>query len=530
LSTIKKNKEDNIKELIKKEYSKCATDPAYFIKTYVKIKHPKRGIIPFYMFPFQEDTLNVMLSTDRLAINKGRQMGMSTLSAAYSLWLMTFHDNQVIYTVATKQRAAVNLIKKVKVAYDNLPSWLKEPLSEDNKLSVAFANGSSITAGSAASDEGRSEAVSLFIIDEAAHIKANVMKELWGAIQPTLSTGGSMIVLSTPNGVGNWFHQIYSGGVEGTNGFTSIFLHWSLHPERDKKWRAKQDKELGIRKAKQEVDGEFLSSGDAVFDGELIEEYIKNNSKDPIEKPIIDKGVWIWNAPKPNTKYILAADTSRGDSGDFSSFEIFDIEHLEQVAEFNGKLNTTEFANLCIKYATMYNDAVLIPENNGLGWATVQTILDRGYRNLFYSETDFKWNDPGKLKANGKKKKVPGFSNSPTTRPLCINKFITLFEEGSIDIKSKRLLNQMKVFIWNGKKAEAMSGYNDDMILTTAIGLYVRDMALIKYNTYEDDSKKLVDSIIVSYNNNEIKKRWEKETKQQINVNTGKNIEDMSWV
>jgi phage terminase large subunit GpA-like protein len=245
----------NIKDLIKEEYKKCIQDPVYFMKKYCKIQHPKKGKIPFHLYPFQEDVLTDLRNNDYNVILKSRQLGISTLSAGYALWLMTFFSDKNILVIATTQDTAKNLVLKVKVMHEYLPSWLRKAETESNKLSLRFDNGSQIKAVSSSGTSGRSEALSLLIIDEAAFIRN--IDEIWTAAQQTLATGGGAIVLSTPNGTGNFFHKVWVGA-ETKSGigsrFNPIKLHWTVHPERDQAWRDKQDELLGPAEAAQECD------------------------------------------------------------------------------------------------------------------------------------------------------------------------------------------------------------------------------------------------------------------------------------
>lgn len=158
----------DLKSLMREEYLKCLRSPAYFMKNYVYIQHPKRGRIQFALYPFQEKVLTLFQENPYSIVLKSRQLGISTLGAGYSLWLMLFHSDKNVLCIATKQDTAKNLVTKVKFMYDNLPSWLKEkdkPL-EHNKLTLRLNNGSQIKATSASSDAGRSEAVSLLLLDE----------------------------------------------------------------------------------------------------------------------------------------------------------------------------------------------------------------------------------------------------------------------------------------------------------------------------------------------------------------------------
>jgi len=201
------SKQTNIKDRIREEFLKCATDPVYFMKKYYMIQHPQRGRMLFDLYPFQESVLKIFSGDQNIIINKSRQLGISTLVSAYSLWLMLFHKDKNVLVIATKQETAKNMVTKVRFAYDNLPVWLKIGSTEDNRLSLRLNNGSQIKAVSGASDAARSEAVSLLVMDEAAFI--DNAEDLFGSAQQTLATGGKCIALSTPNGVGNWFHKSY---------------------------------------------------------------------------------------------------------------------------------------------------------------------------------------------------------------------------------------------------------------------------------------------------------------------------------
>ena len=195
---------DNLKHIIKEEFIKCAKDPIYFMKKYYTIQHPQRGRIKFNLYPFQEKVLTHMNSEDYVIINKSRQLGISTLCSAYSLWMMLFHKDKNVLCIATKQETAKNMVTKVRFAYDQLPKWLQIKTTEHNKLSLRLANGSQIKAVAASQDAGRSEAVSLLLIDEAAFIDG--IDEIFASAQQTLATGGGCIALSTPYGTGIWFH------------------------------------------------------------------------------------------------------------------------------------------------------------------------------------------------------------------------------------------------------------------------------------------------------------------------------------
>ena len=469
-----------LKEVIKKEYVKSAKDPIYFLKKYCVVQHPMKGKVPFHLYEYQEKALSTFEDHRFNIILKARQLGLSTLSAGYSLWMMTFHSDKNILVIATKQDTAKNLVTKVRVMHANLPSWLKQNCVEDNKLSLRYKNGSQIKAVASGEEAGRSEALSLLILDEAAFI--DKFEPIWAAASQTLSTGGKCIALSTPNGVGNWFHKTWVGAEDGTNDWNFIRLHWNLHPERNDEWRKEQDSLLGPSLAAQECDCDFITSGQTVIDGVILEEYRQTHTQDPLEKRGIDSNFWVWQPPNYTKDYVVSADVSRGDSTDYSAFHIMDVETMEQVAEYKGRIPTKDFGNLLVNVATEYNNALLVVENNNIGWAAIQQVIDRGYENLFYTSKDLQYVDIEKQVVNRYRTQdrnmVPGFSMTMKTRPLVIAKLEEYFREKTLIVRSNRLIDELFVFIYNNNKAEAMSGYNDDLVMSFAICLWVRDTAL----------------------------------------------------
>ena len=470
----------SLKDIIKLEYQKCAADPVYFMKKYCMIQHPVRGKIPFHLYPFQENTLTQFKDNRYNIILKSRQTGISTLTAGFALWKMLFNQDFNVLVIATKQEVAKNLVTKVRVMNQYLPSWLKQTTVEDNKLSLRYSNGSQIKATSAASDAGRSEALSLLVFDEAAFI--DNIEEIWISAQSTLSTGGNAIILSTPNGVGNFFHRTWVSAEDGTNGFNTIRLHWTVHPERNKAWRDEQQILLGPKGAAQECDCDFVSSGDSVIDPQLLMFYRESFVQEPLEKTGFDGNLWKWEYPDYQKSYMVVADVARGDSTDYSAAQVIDIVNSVQVAEYKGKLDTKDFGNFLVSLATDYNEALLVIENANIGWAVIQQVIDRGYKNLFYMSKDLKYVDVehqmhNKFRAE-ERGMVAGFSTTSKTRPLIISKLDDYFREKSITIRSNRLIEELFTFIWNNNRAEAMRGYNDDLVMALSIALWVRDTAL----------------------------------------------------
>ena len=520
---------EQIKEVIKQQYIKCATDPAYFMKKYCMIQHPIQGKIPFELYDFQEKSVNEFKDNRFNIILKARQLGISTLTAGYALWLMTFHQDKNVLVIATKQEVAKNLVTKVRVMHANLPSWLKQKCVEDNKLNLRYMNGSQIKAVSSGPEAARSEALSLLILDEAAFI--DKIDEIWTASQSTLTTGGSCIALSTPNGVGNWFHKTWIEAEEATGLFNPIKLHWTVHPDRNEDWRKEQDTLLGPSSAAQECDCDFLTSGTGVIDPVILEKMRKNLCTEPVEKRGIDANMWVWEQPNYNKDYIVCADVGRGDSADYSAFHIIELETLTQVAEYKGRINTKDFGNMLVSVATEYNDALLIVENNNIGWATIQQIIDRDYPNLFYTSKDLQYVDVQHQVTNKhyreERKMVAGFSTTSKTRPLIISKLEEFFREESVVVRSNRLIDELLTFVYINNRAEAMTGYNDDLVMSFAIGLWVRDTALRLRTQGVELTKKTLSKMMDNeglYTQDDIQRNdsWDWET--------GKEKESLEWL
>ncbi len=520
----------DLKKVIRQEYLKCAKDPVHFMRKYCYIQHPQRGRIQFNLFPFQEKVLKLLRDNPYSIILKSRQLGISTLSAGLSLWLMTFHKDKNILCIATKQETAKNMVTKVKFMYENLPSWLKVDAAENNKLNLRLKNGSQIKATSASSDAGRSEAVSLLLIDEAAFI--DNIGEIWASAQQTLATGGGCIALSTPYGTGNWFHQTWTRAEAGENDFVPIKLPWFVHPERDEAWRKRQDELLGDpRMAAQECDCDFSTSGDIVFYPELIDFYQKTYIKDPLERRGADQNLWVWEPADYTRNYVVVADVSRGDGKDYSAFHVLDTENNVQVAEYKGQIGTKEYGNLLVGIATEYNEAMLVIENANIGWATIQTVIDRQYQNLYYSQKSDQANVNSYFdKYQDHSKMVPGFTMSTRTRPMVIGKFQEYISDKGVTIQSKRLIEEMKTFIWRNGRPEAQSGYNDDLVMAFSIGMYIRDTALKFRQRGIDITKQALSNMQVNRTPYQGSYGTGNKVRNPYSVDTPGGKEDVNWL
>jgi hypothetical protein len=497
------------KQVQVKEIVKCGKDPNYFFKNYIKIQHPIRGLIPFEMFPFQEDCVDEFLEHRFNIVVKSRQLGLSTLVAAHAVWMAIFQKEKNILIIATKLSVAQNFINKVKTMIRSLPSWmLLAEIVEDNKQKIKFSHGSEIKAVPTSEDAGRSEALSLLIIDEAAFVRN--FDTIWTGIYPTISTGGRVIILSTPNGVGGQYHKLYVDAEAGLNEFNPINLPWSVHPERDNEWFEKTTKNLNKRQIAQEYLCDFAISGDTFLDLNSIE-WLRTNIRPPVEKMGSDRNVWVWKYPLTEHNYILSADVSRGDSKDYSTFHIIDTTTSEVVAEYKGKIKPDNFAELINEFGLKYCKALVCPENNSYGYATILKLQDLKYPKLYYRKKSQVYIGDYVPPSSAE---IAGFNTNGKTRSTILAKLEEVLRNRQLISYSSRFYEELKVFTWNTGRAEARSGFNDDLVMSLAIGSWILEGA----SDYSKASSGLNDAMLAAMSRNQ---RTYSETPGQVLTPTG---------
>jgi hypothetical protein len=355
----------------------------------------------------------------------------------------------------------------------------------DNRTSFELSNGSIIKAVPTSEDAGRSEALSLLVVDEAAHIEK--MDDIWTAVYSTLATGGRCIALSTPKGTGNWFHKTYVDSVDGENEFNHIELMWDVHPERDQAWFQKETKNMSKRQIAQELLCNFNTSGDTVIHPDDLV-WISGNIKDPIYRTGYDRNFWIWEKFDGNNQYLLSADVARGDGADNSVFHVLKLNTMEVVAEYQGKPSLDMYSRILYDAGCEYGNCLLVVENNGIGISVLEKLSDLGYPNLYYSiKSTHEFVEA--LQGEVMDKAVPGFTTSTKTRPLIVAKLEEFIRNRLLTSYSSRIYHELKTFIWHNGKPQAMRSYNDDLVMSLAIACWVRDTAL-QVNKRELEYKK----------------------------------------
>lgn len=483
------------KQEIKKEIIKCGRDPSYFINNYARIAHPIDGLVPFKTYGYQDDLIKNFNDHRFTVILKARQLGISTITAAYIVWMMLFHRDKNVLVMATKYTTAANLVKKVKHMLKYVPEWLQIAKVEiNNRSSFELSNGSQIKASSTSADAGRSEALSLLVIDEAAHVEG--LEDLWTGLYPTLSTGGRCISLSTPNGVGNWFHKTYIDAAAGKSNFHPIKLLWDAHPDRDQEWFTRETKNMSRRQIAQELECNFNASGETVIHSDDIMR-IDKQIKPPKYRTGFDRNFWIWEEYKPENKYLLSADVARGDGADYSVFHIFKLETLEIIAEYQGKLTPDMFSDILFNAGQEYGNCMIVVENNTVGFAVLDKLKEKEYPSVYHSvKSTHEYVD--QTTAEGMTGTIAGFTTSLKTRPLLVAKFEEFIRNEMLTIYSSRLRAELDIFVWNNGRPEAQRGYNDDLVMACAIGCWVRDTAIIENQRDIAYKKAMLGSIIKS--------------------------------
>lgn len=472
-----------------KIFAKVSRDPFEFSK-YVNIIHPIRGKLPFDLFPYQKQTLYYFLKYRFNIVLKFRQAGLTELIAMYCLWLAMFFENKNIQIISIKDRVAKKVLRRIKYMYRNLPWYLQIPIVNGRSgdfgtaAEMEFSNGSLITSIPTTEEAGRSEAVSLLVIDEAAIVRWAT--QIWAAAFPTLSTGGSAILNSTPYGVGNLFHKTWVDAVAQGNLFNPIRLYWQMHPERDINWYKAMADALGPRRTAQEIDGDFLTSGNSVFDLmdiKAIEDTL--TEVEPFDVRMNGRLVEVF-PPKRGELYYLSADVASGRSRDFSAFSLMNKAGVEH-AYFKGKVPVSQFSKILMKEGIKYNNAVIAPESNDIGLAVTTNIQEHGYDNLFYTTRFLKEKGKGKPKME----KIPGWYTTNSNRSIIIDGLEDDIRNENIETYDKFFVDEAYTFIYDESNRPVAMGketgkgssdvldddegkYTDDAILAKSINNHIR--------------------------------------------------------
>ncbi len=462
LSDVKTAKSAQLQEIVR-----CGRDPIYFIKKHVFIQHPTRGKVQLDTYAFQDDCVQAFEANRFNIVLKSRQLGLSTICAAYALWLAIFFKNKNILVIATKLPTAQNFTKKVKYALKHLPKWLVLPTFQFNQREIRFSNGSTITAIPTSEDAGRSEALSLLIVDEAAFIKN--FEDIWTGLYSTISRGGRAIVLSTPNGADGQYYRLWKQAEAKQNDFHTICLPWTVHPDQDQAWYDRETRGMSRRAIAQELCCDFLSSGDTFLQADTLDDMRRGTvaGQQVLGEP---RELVRWHRAEPGKRYVIGADVARGDGNDYSAFHVVQAPEMLVMAEYKGKCRPDRFAELLARVGKDYGNALIAIENNNIGYMACAKLQDLAYPRLYYEGHGGSF-DYRPLRSN----ELPGFITSVKTRDKMLARLEEALRNGHIRPTSERLYKEFTTFIWHGDRAESSRDSNDDLVMGLAIAVHVID-------------------------------------------------------
>ena len=542
------------KEQVMLEYVKCMKDTPYALKTYLQTyDNTVSKYVPLELFPDQISLLNDYENYEENIALKYRQAGVSTVTGAWISKRLVFAKKtqpEKILIIANKLDTSMEMANKIRTFVDQWPSWVGAGFSNDKNSQKHYklTNGSEVKAVATSKDALRGFTPTILVFDEAAFIEAD--GDFWSACMASLSTGGKVIVVSTPNGYDPIYYDIYDQALKGMNNFKISEMFWYRDPRYSKDlflvptedlvkyllnkeehdeskhisfahidpykrdydelssylkkgykpcstWYEKMVKKLKYdkRKINQELNCEFLGSGDNVFENTQLE-YIKDNTiTDPIGK-LMGNSLWMWKEPIPEHKYIMGVDVSRGDSEDFSSIQIIDFDDREQVFEYVGKIPPDALAEIAYKWGMMYNAFIVVDITGGMGITTVRKLQELGYKNLYIEGIDSTsiWSYNAKLAD-----KIPGlnFNNKRV-------QIIAAFEEyvrHKFKIRSVRLYNEMNTFIYLNGRPDHQRGQHDDLIMGISMAIYVGESSFNKLEKVVERTKIMLESWTVVNDN-----------------------------
>ncbi len=526
----------NKQELIQ-EYVKCHGDTSYALKSYLQTyDNTQQKHVPFELFPEQKEMIKDFENYDDNIVLKYRQAGVSTATAGWiskKLQFASKESPEKILILANKLDTATEMANKIKGFLRQWPDWINVGFDKDKNSQKHYKlnNGSEVKAVATSVDALRGYTPTILVFDEAAYIESG--GDLWAACMASLATGGKVIVISTPNGFDQIYYEVFDQSVRGLNNFQISYLSWYYDPRftQDLRWvktkdivhfllnRDEYEKEdilsdinkddyqiyldkgykpfsdwfesmckklkFDRRKISQELECAFLGSGDNVINGTTMDQ-LQEHVCEPTEK-WVGNGLWVWKTPVPGHKYIMGIDVSRGDSEDSSGFVIMDFDEREQVVEYLGKIPPDIVADLANKWATKYSCFVVIDITGGMGVATSRKMLELGYKDFYYdgvkAEEMWKFNPDTK---------TPGI-NFNSKRAQLVQALEEQLRTG-FKIRSQRLMNELKTFVYINGRPDHMKGHHDDLIMSLAMALYVAQNSFTQLKKNVAQAKAMIDA------------------------------------
>lgn len=443
-----------------KEYVKCGKDPVYFCRTYLKVISLDEGLVPFDLYPYQEQMFKHFNDNRFSIVLACRQSGKSISSVGYLLWYACFHSEKTIAILANKGAVAREMLARVTLMLENLPFFLQPGCKALNKGSIEFSNNSRIIASATSGSSIRGMSVNLLFLDEFAFVeRAN---EFYTSTYPVVSAGKEtkVIITSTANGIGNTFHKIWEGAVQGVNEFTPFTVNWYDVPGRDEEWKAQTIANTSQLQFDQEFGNTFFGTGDTLINADTL---LSFRAKPP--KKVFEGGdLLVYEEPTKSREYIMTVDVSKGRGQDYSTFTVIDIgtRPFKQVAVYrNNTISPILFPNIIYKYAKVYNDAYVVIESNDQG-----TLVCNGlYQDLEYDNIH--------MESAVKADRI-GIEMNRKVKRLGCSAIKDILEEKKLDIVDEQTIMEISTFVSKGQSYEASDGNHDDLMMNLVMfGFFV---------------------------------------------------------
>ena len=476
---------DQVKELVK-----CATDPKHFIENYVQIVHVDHGLVPFKLYDYQEEMVKIF-HNNRFVISKlPRQSGKSTTIVSYLLHYILFNENVAVAILANKGNTARELLSRMQMSFEHLPSWLQQGVTVWNKGNVELENGSKILAAATSSSAVRGSSFNIIFLDEFAHVDPpSLADEFFNSVYPTISSGNTtkVFIVSTPYGM-NKFYKMWIDAEEGRNTYVPFSVNWSDVPGRDDVWKQETIRNTSERQWRQEFECEFLGSTNT-----LIEPAKLRNMpyKPPIRK---QQELDVYVEPQKGHAYCTLVDTASGVGQDYSTFTIIDVTEIpyKVVAKYrNNEISPIIFPNIIEQISTQYNKSWCLVETNGNG----MQVGDILYYDLEYENTILTSPNKGGQEVSGgfKKNSRIGLITSKHVKRTGCTTIKELIEKDHLIIEDFDIISELMTFAEKGPSFQAEEGYHDDLVMTLVLFGWLVNQRYFKDITDSDIRKKLLE-------------------------------------
>lgn len=472
--------------------------PMYFMENFMKIQHPMKGGLSFEPYDFQRELVRTYHEYRNSISLISRQMGKSTVAAGYLLWYAMFVPDSTILVASNKHENAMEIMQKIRYAYESLPDHIRAGSLTYNKKSLEFDNNSRIISQATTENTGRGMAISLVYLDEFAFVEPRMARDFWTSLSPTLSTGGKCMITSTPNTDEDQFAEIwtlsqqtideYGNETElGVNSFKGFSAIWDEHPERDEEWAKIEFNKIGEERFGREHLCQFLA-----FDETLINS-VKLAKLRP-NAPIRKTGQVRWYKEiNPNYTYVISLDPSMGTGGDNAAIEVFELPTLKQVAEWQHNNSIVETQLKVLKDIATEIEQAGDPEiywsveNNTLGEACLVVIRETG-EELFPGTMI---HDPHTIRTGRTRK---GFTTTNKNKVEACARLKSWIESGKISPSSKNLISELKHFVAKGSGYEAKIGSTDDLVSATLLNIrMIQVISAWDDTTYESINNSIAD-------------------------------------